>query len=165
MKKIKYLVLALSLSLMFVSLTACGNPAKDDFKEYINNNVNTTFIPENNEIVKTYSEAIKSQDEKIIVKALEETLPTKNDAFIEKLKAFTPKTTEVQELHNIYIKAVEIRKEGYALMLEAFTTKVSDESASDTALAKLGESDTKFAEFETKRTSMMKDLGLVEAEK
>jgi len=165
MKKIKYLVLALSLSLMIVSLTACGNPAKDDFKEYVNNNLNTTFILDNNDIVKTYTEAIKSQDEKIIIKALSETLPTKNNALLEKMKAYTPKTTEVQEFHNIYIKAVEIRKEGYALMLEALTTKVSDESATDIALTKLGESDTKFAEFETKRGSMMKDFGLVNAEK
>ncbi|HEY5587253.1 MAG TPA: hypothetical protein VIK78_22550 [Ruminiclostridium sp.] len=48
-------------------------------------------------------------------------------------------------------------------MLEAFTTKVSDESATDTAIAKLGEVDTKYTEFDTKRASMMKDLDLVDA--
>jgi len=166
MKKIKYLAFALALSLMFVSITACGGTSvKDDFKEYVNNNSNTTFLPENNDIVKTYTAAIESQDEKILVPALSETLPTKNNALLEKLKAYTPVTTEVQELHNIYIKAVEIRKEGYSLMAEALTTKVSDEAATDTAIAKLAESDTKFTEFETKRISMMKDLGLVDASK
>jgi len=166
MKKIKFLALALSLSLMFVSLTACGgSPIKDDFKEYVNNNSNTTFIPANNDIVKAYSDAVGSQDEATIVKSLSETLPTMNKALIEKMKAYVPATPEVQELSNLYIKAAEIRTEGYGLMLEALTTKVSDESATDTALAKLGESDTKFAEFETKRNAMMKDLGLVEAEK
>jgi len=113
--------------------------------------------------VKTYTEAIKSQNEQIIVTALLQTLPTKNNALLEKMKAYKAETTEVKELHNIYIKAVELRKEGYAQMLEALTTKVSDESATDDAIAKLGESDTKFAEFETKRNSMMKDLGLVNA--
>lgn len=162
MKNIKYLALVLTLILMIGSLTACGaNPVKDDFKDYINNNINTVFTPENNDIVKTYSDALKTQDENIFVQALKETLPTMNNALLEKLKAYTPKTTEVQELHALFISAVEIRAEGYALMLEAMTTKVSDEKASDPAIAKLGEADTKFTEFETKRTTMMKDLGLV----
>ena len=164
MKIIEYLAIALTLSLMFVFLTACsGTSVKDDFKEYVNNNASAIFIPENNDIVATYTKAIESQDVKIAVKALSETLFTKNNALLEKMKAYKPETTEVQELHNIYIKAVELRKEGYAQMLEALTTKVSDESAADAAIAKLGESDTKFAEFETKASSMKKDLGLVDA--
>jgi len=163
MKKIKYLAFALILSLMFVSLTGCGGTSvKDDFIEYVNNNANTIFIPDNNDIVKTYTEAIESQDGKIAIKALSQTLPTKNNALLEKMKTYKPETPEVQELHNIYIKAAELRKEGYALMLEALTTKVSDDSATDAALNKLGESDTKLVEFETKRNSMMKDLGLVD---
>jgi anaerobic ribonucleoside-triphosphate reductase len=168
MKRIKYLALALTLSLMFISIIGCGDSGpsvKDDFKEYVNNNANTIFIPENNSIVKTYTEVIQTQDEKIIIKAISETLPAKNEALLAKMKALTPKTTEVQQLHNIYIKAVELRKEGYVLMHEALTTKLSDESAIDKALNKLGEADIKFVEYETKRTSMMKELGLVDVSK
>jgi len=36
MKKIKYLAIALTLSLIFLALTACGSTSvKDDFKEYV----------------------------------------------------------------------------------------------------------------------------------
>lgn len=164
MKKIKYLAIALSLTLLGSTLTACGSvSAKDDFKEYLNNNVITVFMPESNDIVKTYSAAVEKQDQKVLVKELSETLATKNNALLEKLKAFIPKTTEVQELHNIYIKAVEVRKEAYVLMLESLTTKLSDESAMTVALDKLGESDAKFTEFGTKVESMKKDFGLVSA--
>lgn len=169
MQKIKYLGLALILSFMFISLMGCGGDSgpsvKDDFKEYVNNNANTVFIPENNSIVASYTEAVQTQDENIIIKALSETLPGMNDALLTKMKAYSPETIEVQELHNLYIEAVELRKEGYAQMLESLTTRLDDESAIDEALNKLGESDTRFIEFETKRDSMMKDLGLVEASK
>jgi uncharacterized lipoprotein YehR (DUF1307 family) len=163
MKKLFLITMALVMAL---SLAACeGTTIKDDFKEYVNNKSNAIFIPENNDIVKTYTEGVKAQDGEAMVIVLSEILPKKNNELHEKLKAYTPETAEVKELHDIYIKAVELRKEGYEKMLEALTTKVSDEAATDIALAKLGEADTKFAEFETKRNSMMKDLGLVDASK
>jgi len=165
MKIKKILAITLTLSLMLVSLTACGNPVKNDFKEYVNKNVITTFLPENNEIINDYTVAMKSADVKTMVDALSKTLPKKNDALLEKMKAYSPQTTEVQELHNIYINAAEIRKEAYVLMLGALTTNASDESAADTAIAKLTDSDNKFVEFQTKLDSMKKDLGLVDVKK
>jgi hypothetical protein len=164
MKKTKYLLLALAVSLLFVSLVACGGTSlKDDYNKYANNKYNAIFVLENNDIVKTYSDALDSKNDKTILKALSETLPAKNDALLEKIKAYTPETTEIQALHNIYIQGVEIRKEAYAQLYEAFTTKVSDESATDKALDKLEEADTKFAEFETKANSIKKELGIVDS--
>lgn len=168
MKVKKTLAIVLTLSLVLIALAACGSSSdstsvKDDFKEYLNKNLTTNFLSLNDEIVKIYTEAGLANDGKILAKALSETLPAKNDALLEKMKAYTPKTTEVQELHAIIIKAVELRKDGYAQILEVLTED-STESEVDAAFATLDESDAKFAEFLTKAESMKKDLGLVDAE-
>jgi len=162
MKKIKNLTLVLTLLLMFATLTACGSdPVKDDFVDYCNNNVNKTFNPEYNAVVKLYSDTIQSQDSDAIIAALQGPIATQNDALLEKVKAYSPKTNEVKELHNLFIKAVEIKKEGYTALLGALTAEGSDDTATNDAISKLAEADTKLKEFEAKRDSMMKDLGLV----
>lgn len=102
-------------------------------------------------------------DNNVIAKALSETLSPKNDALLEKMKAYKPKTTEVQEFHNILIQAVELRKDAYAQLLEVLKNKDATDSAVDAAFNKLGESDDKFIEFNTKGESLKKDFGLVDA--
>ena len=169
-KTIKYFVIALTTLVMIAALTACGStPAdtsattpKDELKDYINNNFVKTFGPENNAIVDAYGVAADSGDNNTIAKALAETLTPKNDALLEKLKAFKPKTTEVQELHNILTQAVELRKDAYAQLLGIVTNKNVTDAAVDAAFNKLGESDDKFMEFNTKGDSLKKELGLVD---
>jgi hypothetical protein len=160
MKTFKHLATVITLSLMLLSLAGCGStPAatsvKDDFKEYLNQVA--IYHPLNNEIIIIHNEAGLAKDSKVLAKALSEKLPAKSNALLEKMKAYTPKTTEVKELHNIFIKAVELRKEAYAQLHEVLT-KPATESAVDAAFAKLDESDAKFDEFLTKAESMKKDL-------
>ncbi len=139
-----------------IATTPVATSVKDDFKEYLNQIA--IYHPLNNDIIKIYTEAGVAKDGKILAKALSETLPAKNNAMLEKMKAYTPKTIEVKELHNIFIKAVELRKEAYAQLHEVLTKPATD-SAVDAAFAKLDESDAKFDEFLTKAESMKKDLG------
>lgn len=160
MNRFKHLAMVITLSLTLLSLAGCGStPAatsvEDDFKEYLNQIA--IYHPLNNDIIKLYTEAGLAKDSKVLAKALSETLPAKNNALLEKMKAYAPKTTEVQELHKIFIKAVELRKEAYAQLHEVLT-KPATEAAVDAAFAKLDESDTKFDEFLTKAESMKKDL-------
>lgn len=166
MKISKYLVVALTLTFMLVGLVGCGGTSvattpKDDFLDYLNNQFVPIFGPENNDIVAIYTEAGLAKDSKILAKTLSQ-IPPKSNALLEKLKAFTPKTTEVQDLHNLLIKAVELRKEAYAQVLEVLTEN-SPEAQVNAAFAKLDESDAKFEEFLTKAESMKKDFGLVDA--
>lgn len=162
MKTFKHLAMLITLSLTLLSLAGCGSTSattsvKDDFKEYLNQIA--VYHPLNNDIINIYTEAGLAKDSKILAKALSETLPAKNNALLEKMKAYAPKTTEVQELHNIFIKAVELRKEAYAQLLEVLTKPATD-TAVDDAFAKLDESDAKFEAFLTKAESMKKNLGL-----
>lgn len=136
--------------------TPVGISVKDDFSEYLYNSFGTVFEPENSDILKIYTEASLAKDGKTLAKALSETLPAKNNALLEKLKAYTPQTTEVQELHNLFIQAVELRKDAYAQLFEVLTQPAT-EAEVDAAFAVLDESDAKFDEFLTKAESMKKD--------
>jgi len=136
--------------------TSVGTSVKDDFLEYLNNSFGTVFEPENSDILKIYAEAALTADSKILAKALSETLPAKNNALLEKLKAYKPQTTEVQELHNLFIQAVELRKDAYAQLVKVLTQPAT-EAEVDAAFAVLDKSDAKFDEFLTKAESMKKD--------
>lgn len=168
MKAMKYLVVVLTLTIMLGVLTACGSTAdstsvEDDFKEYLNNHYSTFFEPENNDIVKVYTDAVLAKDGEILAKALSETLPPKNDALLEELKAYSPETTEVQELHAILIDAVELRKEAYAEILVVLMNMNAAKADINAAFDKLDEANAMLAEFSAKAATMKKDLGLVDA--
>lgn len=141
------------------SSTPVGTSVKDDFSQYLYNNFGTVFKPENSDILKIYTEAALAKDSKILAKALSETLPAKNNALLEKLKAYTPQTAEVQELHNLFIQTVELRKDAYAQLLKVLTQPAT-EAEVDAAFAVLDKADAKFDEFLTKAESMKKDLGV-----
>lgn len=136
-----------------------GTSVKDDFSEYLYNNFGTVFEPEDSDILEIYTEAALTGDSKILAKALSDTLPAKNNALLEKLKAYTPQTMEVQEVHNLFIQAVELRKDAYAQLVEVMTQPAT-EAEVEAAFAVLDESDAKIDEFLTKAESMKKDLGV-----
>ncbi|KUO66622.1 MAG: hypothetical protein APF84_04080 [Gracilibacter sp. BRH_c7a] len=136
-----------------------GTSVKDDFSEYLYNNFGTVFEPEDRAIQEIYTEAALTADSKILAKALSDTLPAKNNALLEKLKAYTPQTTEVQEVHNLFIQAVELRKDAYAQLVEVMTQPAT-EAEVEAAFAVLDESDAKIEGFLTKAESMKKDLGV-----
>jgi len=139
--------------------TPVGTSVKDDFSEYLYNNFGTAFEPENSAIQKIYTEAALTADSKILAKALSDTLPVKNNALLEKLKAYTPQTTEVQEVHNLFIEAVELRKDAYAQLVEVMT-RPATEAEVDAAFVVLDESDAKIGEFLTKAETLKKELGV-----
>ncbi|SET83056.1 hypothetical protein SAMN05660297_03636 [Natronincola peptidivorans] len=167
MKKIKYLAIALTVLFMLVSLTACGggdaapanNAVKDDLKDYINNHAVTNFVPLNEEIVIHYTEAVQTGDGDVLATVLKENL-IRNALLFEELEAYTPETTEVQELHNIFFKAVEIRELAYVDILLVLTDLDAEEEDINAAFDMLDESDNLFIEFSTKMDAMRKDLGL-----
>ncbi|SET70039.1 hypothetical protein SAMN05660297_03187 [Natronincola peptidivorans] len=136
-----------------------GTSVKDDLSEYLYNNFGTVFEPEDRDIIETYEEAILTGDSENFAKALSDTLPAKNNALLEKLKAYTPQTTEVQELHNLFIQAIELRKDAYT-QLVVVMAKQSTEAEIDAAFVLLDEYEAKIDEFLTKGESMKKDLGV-----
>lgn len=167
--KMKKLAIVLVMSVMLTSLAACGGgdtAKKDDFIDYNNNQAAVVFLPDNNAISNTYTDAIQSQDEAILMDTLN-VLPGECDTLLAKLNAYKAKTTEVQDLHTVLIEAVQLKKDGYTQMLAAFSMDISDTEGFDTAYAEatvtLDASDAKFADYITKRDAMMKDLGLTNA--
>ena len=167
--KTKGLAVTLVLTIMLASLTACGggNTAqKDDFLDYNNNQAAAVFLPENSTIADAYTSAIQAQDETLLMDTLN-TLPAQCDSLLAELNAYKAKTTEVQQLNAVLIESVQLKKDGYTQMLEAYSTDASDTAGFDTAFAKatatLDSSDAKFADYITKRDAMMKDLGLTAA--
>lgn len=167
--KTKVLTIAVVLSVMLASLTACGGgdtAQKDDFLEYNNNQAATVFLPENSTIADAYTAAIQSQDEAILMDTLN-ALPAQCDTLLAELSAYKAKTTEVQELNAVLIASVQLKKDGYTQMLAAYSIDISDTAGFDTAFAEaiatLDSSDAKFADYTTKRDAMMKDLGLIDA--
>lgn len=164
--KTKGLAIALVLSVMLVSLTACGggdSTLKDDFLDYNNNQAATVFLPENSTIADSYTAAIQSQDETTLMDTLN-ALPAQCDTLLAELNAFKAKTTKVQELNAILIESVQMKKDGYTQMLAAYSVDASDTEGFNTAFATatttLDGSDAKFADYITARDAMMKDLGL-----
>lgn len=155
---VKYLQASVD-SIMINGNSSEAASVKDDFKEYLDNNLTPNFQAQNNEIIKIYTDAAKTKDSKILAKALSETLPAKNNALLEKMRAYSPKTSQVQELHNILINAIELRQDAEASVFEVLT-KNSTESEVDAAFIKLDEADAKFNDFLTKAETMKKDLGL-----
>ena len=158
--------------MMLVALTACGsasaptpapapanNPVKDDLKDYINNYAVTNFVPKNEEIVTYYTEAIQTGDAEVLINAIQE-IVVLNAQLYEELVAYTPATAEVQELHNIFVQAVEMRDLAYADVFLALTDSNATEEDGDAAFNKLAEVDAVFAEFSAKMDSMRADLGL-----
>lgn len=165
--KTKGLAVALVLSFVLVSLTACGggdSELKDDFLDYNNNQAATVFLPENSAIADSYTAAIQSQDEAILIDTLN-ALPAQCDSLLAELNAYKAKTTKVQELNALLIEMVQMKKDGYTEMLAAYSLDVSDtagfEAAFATATTSLDASDAKFAEYITAREAMMKDLDIV----
>lgn len=172
MKKIKYLAIILTVLFMVVSLTACGGgsaapaaPAntavKDDFKDYLNNYAIPAFQVVNNEIVTIYTEAVQTGDGNVMAEALSEDLPILNTALLEEMIEYSPKTAEVQEVHNIFIAAVELRGEAYAQILEVLLDLDAEKDAISAAFDMLDDADAIFAEYVSQVETMKKDLGLV----
>lgn len=166
--KTRRLAIVLVLSVMLTSLAACGGgdtEKKDDFMDYNNNQASVIFIPDNNAISTAYTDAIQSQDEAILMDTLN-VLPDECDTLLAKMNAYKAKTTEVQELHDVLIEVVQLKKDGYTQMLAAFSIDIDDTAGFDTAFAEatstLDASDAKFEDFITKRDAMIKDLGLTE---
>ena len=148
-----------STSASTVASTSVDTSVKDDFSEYLYNNFGPVFEPEDRAIQVIYTDAALTKDSEILAKALSETLPAKNNALLEKMKAYTPQTTEVQEVHNLFIQAVELRKDAYA-QLAVVMTKSASEAEVDAAFVVLDESNAKIDEFLTKAESLKKDLGM-----
>jgi len=160
MKKIKYLTTIMTVIFILVPLSACGgdNPAKDEFKEYINNHAIAKFTPKNEEIVTKYTEAVQAGDGDVLATVLREVVLL-NAHLIEDLEVYTPQTTEVQDLHNIFIQAVKLRELAYVEILLVLTDLEAELEDIDAAFDKLDETDKLFIEFSTKVDNMKEEFG------
>ncbi len=166
MKKNKFLAITLTALFMLISLTACvgnatpaDNTVKDELKDYINNYAVTSFVPKNAEIVTKYTEAVQAKDGEVLAAVLKDIILL-NGYLFEELEAYTPKTTEVQELHNIFINAVEKRELAYVEILLVLTDLKAKEEDITAAFDKLDETDKLFVEFSTKLEALKKENGL-----
>ena len=134
MKKILALLLMAVLS--FALLTGCSDPVYDDLENFLNiemKEVNTNYTKITTE-VKTWDAL---EDDNALKKSIDETImPIVNDS-LEKLKGINPKTEEVKEIKDKYVKVMETYKEGFEVLSKGCETQ--DEATANAGSAKLAE--------------------------
>ncbi|SHG90824.1 hypothetical protein [Ornithinibacillus halophilus] len=103
MKKIPIFVFLL----LVVLLGACGDPVADELERYVNEDLEAIADMEE-EAINSYNQISAgdfASDEEIYVFLQEEVLPMYLD-FIDELEAITFENSEVRDLHEIYVDAV-----------------------------------------------------------
>ena len=102
---------------------------------------------------------VATGDGDLLARALMEDLPEMNNALLDKLIAYTPETTEVQDLHDVYFMAVDLRGDAYEQILQVLLDLDAQDEEIDAAFDLLEVSDAIFLNFEEMVAIMTKELG------
>ncbi|MBB5173569.1 hypothetical protein [Texcoconibacillus texcoconensis] len=111
------------LGLLFFSivlLSACGDPVGEDLDHYINEEL-ASIIDLEEGVIMEYESVVGSNytnDKDLYIHLEEVVLPMYLD-FIEQLEAINPETSEIRELHEIYISAVNTQYNAMVKLLGA----------------------------------------------
>lgn len=115
MKKILALLLMVVMS--FTLFTGCSDPLYDDLESFINTQM--TEVNENYEKIKAEAGGWEDlEDDADLEASIKEVLLPLADDSLEKLEKINPKTEDVKELKDKYVKVMEAYKEGFVEILE-----------------------------------------------
>ncbi|MFG0216974.1 hypothetical protein ACFU8X_28355 [Brevibacillus porteri] len=118
MLKSNKLIFAIAfLSSFFAFQEINRDPVKDDLASYINSEMSKVAFLENR-AVDEYNSILgaKIKDEAVIFKKLTNNVIPVYAQFLSEIKKIKPATKEVQIIHEQYIKAAEIQRDGLLLL-------------------------------------------------
>lgn len=105
---------------LLVLLSGCSDPVQDDLLNYINEDMKPLAVLEEDTIAEYDSVTGDNYvDDLTTYFHIEEVVVPMYRDFIEQLEAVNPKTSEVQELHESYIEAVNIQNNAMLKILAA----------------------------------------------
>ncbi|RKD32577.1 hypothetical protein [Thermohalobacter berrensis] len=107
----------LFLFIFIIVLTGCTNPAKKDLLNYINYQL-PKIIELESEAISKYEEMIANDNytNKDLYQTLSNNIIPKYELFVEQLKKITPKTKEVESIHNLHIKGAQKQLQALRLL-------------------------------------------------
>ena len=122
-------ILTLVLLISIFTLGGCSpDPVQNELIDYINNEV-PKFGPLETEMVKAYDDVSGDnyKNDAIMFKALDEVVVPKCTKILSIIEHdVSPKTKEIQSLHNIYIDAYQELLKGYTLTKKAISESDGD---------------------------------------
>lgn len=131
MKKI--LAVILTALLCILPLAACEkkDPVRDDLLNYLNNQF-PAIAEQDSTVYAAYVAAIQAKDatNETLAAAFGDTIIPGMEALIEAAKTVAPATSEVAELHAVYVESLTVKLEGYNLILQAAKENSNDILAS-----------------------------------
>ncbi|MFA9560302.1 hypothetical protein ACERII_23575 [Evansella sp. AB-rgal1] len=113
-----YFLLVTMLSLF---ITGCfADPIQEDLEDYVNNGI-IPLVPDEEEILGLYESVTghNYSDDYVLYNTIQFDILPKYQDFIQKLEAIRPSTSEVREIHEIYIKASNEQYSAMVLILDA----------------------------------------------
>jgi disulfide oxidoreductase YuzD len=115
--KVKMCLLGFAL---LVVLSGCSDPVQEDLLSYINEDMKPLAVVEE-EVIAEYDSVTGDNyvDDMTTYMHIEEVVIPMYRDFIEQLEAVDPATSEVQQLHESYIEAVNIQNNGMLKILAA----------------------------------------------
>ncbi|MCY6356560.1 hypothetical protein [Clostridium sp. ZS2-4] len=124
LKKFCILLLTSIMIFMFAGCKKASveDPVKSDLMSYMNRISEAVTLEEDvlNDYRKVSGENYKEVDTYVVIKKI---IIPKYTEFINKLDDIKPKTDEVKQLHEIYVKAAHVRLESFKQMEEGFEKK------------------------------------------
>lgn len=119
MLKKKFIILLVTL----ISLLMAGcfsDPVKDDLEEYVNEGI-LPLMSDEEEILSLYGSVTGNNytDDYVLYETIQSDIIPKYQNFITAIEDIRPKTSEVRELHEIYIKASNDQYNAMIMILDA----------------------------------------------
>lgn len=102
-----------------VLLTGCTDPVKEDLSNYISNEIQKTNTLEK-EIIDEYEKNINTE---YFSQALNDVVIPKYTEFLSLLKSIKPKTEEIIELHDLYVKGAKKQLEAFEVIKTGLESK------------------------------------------
>ncbi|GAF14685.1 hypothetical protein JCM19045_4010 [Bacillus sp. JCM 19045] len=110
-----FMISAISTSILF--LAACTSEVQDDLLNYLNGDEMEELAQMEREIIDDYDTiATSTMEDSEAASFLDENVIAPYEAFISALEEFDISTTDVQEVHDIYIEAAGYQLEGFFVL-------------------------------------------------
>ena len=116
----KWWVWAIAVAVVVIAILLLGgdNAVQDDLLDYINNDI-TEMQELDSEVIDLYERARNSEDDYAMYEILIDEVIPKSRELIDEAEAIQIETKEVQEIHEVYLDAINKQDQAFTLMLSA----------------------------------------------
>lgn len=153
----RYVVFMVMIIFVLLLLSGCWqDPVQEDLLDYINNKL-TPLVETEEQIINRYDSVIGENytSDEVTYKVLTEEVIPKYRDFVEKLEEIQPQTEEVQEVHEIYLSAVN--KQYNAMTQVAAAIEQLDTNLIVQANEKMAEGRSEIRTFQSKLHTLAKE--------